>query len=150
MHSPSLGAACTQISSSLFFLLLDSLNGLRPVHCRGSAITLTRHSVRLLWTRDQPVAAENCTWQHTTFARDRHPRPDGIRTRNPSKRGASDTRLRPHGHWDRLQFCTGNNKCVDLTTSTCTVGGVISHFATHRFPMVSLEFFTDIIRTPTL
>jgi hypothetical protein len=25
----------------------------------------------------------------------------GIRTRNPSKRGAADPRLRPRGHWDR-------------------------------------------------
>ena len=28
--------------------------------------------------------------------------PGGIRTRNPSKRSAVDTRLRPLGHWDRL------------------------------------------------
>jgi hypothetical protein len=26
----------------------------------------------------------------------------GIRTHNPSKRAAEDPRLRPHGHWDRL------------------------------------------------
>jgi hypothetical protein len=28
--------------------------------------------------------------------------PSGIRTRNPSKRAAADTRLRRRGHWDRL------------------------------------------------
>ena len=27
--------------------------------------------------------------------------PDGIRTSNPSRRAAADTRLRPLGHWDR-------------------------------------------------
>jgi len=31
----------------------------------------TPHSVRLLWTSDQPVA-ETSTWQHTTFTRDTH------------------------------------------------------------------------------
>ena len=30
--------------------------------------------------------------------------PGGIRTRNPSKRSAVDTLLRPLGHWDRLFF----------------------------------------------
>ena len=39
--------------------------------------------------------------QHTTFTRDRHPCPGRIRTRNPSKRAAADSRLRPRGHWDR-------------------------------------------------
>ena len=31
--------------------------------------------------------------------------PDGIRTRNPSKRAAEDPRLRSRGHWDRLKSC---------------------------------------------
>ena len=30
--------------------------------------------------------------------------PGGIRTCNPSKRSAADSRLRPLGHWDRLGF----------------------------------------------
>ena len=30
--------------------------------------------------------------------------PGGIRTRNPSKRSAIDTRLRPLGHWDRQRI----------------------------------------------
>ena len=34
----------------------------------------TPHSVRLLWTGDQPDA-ETSTWQHTTLTRDRHPCP---------------------------------------------------------------------------
>jgi hypothetical protein len=53
----------------------------------------TQHSVGLLWTSDRPVP-ETSTWQHTTLTRERHPRPSGIRTRNPSKRAAADPRLR--------------------------------------------------------
>jgi hypothetical protein len=34
----------------------------------------TPHTVGLLWTSDQPIA-ETSTWQHTTFTRDKHPRP---------------------------------------------------------------------------
>jgi hypothetical protein len=30
--------------------------------------------------------------------------PGGIRTHNPSKRGAADPRLRPRSHWDRLMY----------------------------------------------
>jgi hypothetical protein len=54
---------------------------------------------RILWTSDQPVA-ETSTWQHTTLTTDIHP-PGGIRTRNPSKRGAADPRLRSRGHQNR-------------------------------------------------
>jgi hypothetical protein len=32
------------------------------------------HSIGLLWTRHRPDA-ETFAWQHTTFTRDRHPRP---------------------------------------------------------------------------
>ena len=30
--------------------------------------------------------------------------PGEIRTHNPNKRGAADPRLRPRGHWDRLNY----------------------------------------------
>jgi hypothetical protein len=60
----------------------------------------TRHSVRLLWTSDQPDA-ENSIWQHTTLTKDRHPCPGEIRTYNPSKRTVANPRLRPRGHWDQ-------------------------------------------------
>jgi hypothetical protein len=62
----------------------------------------TPHPQRFLWTSDQPDA-ENSTWQHTTFTRDRQHASGGIRTRNPSKRAAARWHLRPRGHWDRLQ-----------------------------------------------
>jgi hypothetical protein len=41
--------------------------------------------------------------------------PGGIRTHNPSKRAAEDSRLRPHGHWDRLNHRTATHnfrRCV--------------------------------------
>jgi hypothetical protein len=80
---------------------------LLPTLCRfrGYCYTLShtirhKHSVELLWTRDRPVA-EACTWQQATFTRDIYA-PDGIRTRNPSKRAAADPRFRPRGHRDGL------------------------------------------------
>ena len=56
----------------------------------------TPHSVRLLWTSEQPNA-ETSTWQHTTLTTAIHAL-YGIRTRNPSKRTAADPRLIPRSH----------------------------------------------------
>jgi hypothetical protein len=61
----------------------------------------TPHSVRLLWTSDQPEAGTS-TWQHTTLTRSRHSCPGGIQTRSPSKRAAAEPRLTPRDHWNRL------------------------------------------------
>jgi len=59
----------------------------------------TPQSVRLLLASDQPDA-ETSTWQHTTIQTERHScHRGGIRTLNPSKRVAADTRLRPLGNW---------------------------------------------------
>ena len=76
--------------------------GPRPVHYQGFMITLrhTPQSVGLLWTSDQLVA-DTSTWQHTTLRIDIHA-PSGVRTRNPSKRAAADSRLKPRCRWDRL------------------------------------------------
>jgi len=57
-------------------------------------------SVGLLWTSDQPDE-ETSTWQHTTLQGTDIHVPGGARIRNPSKRAATDPRLRPHGHQDR-------------------------------------------------
>jgi hypothetical protein len=57
----------------------------------------TPHLVGLLWISDRPLE-DISTRQHTTLTTDRH---QMIRTRNPSKRGAPDLRLRPRGHRDR-------------------------------------------------
>jgi len=60
----------------------------------------TPHWIGLLWTSDLPDA-ETSTWQHIEVTRDRHPCPDGIRTRNPGMRTVAEPRLRPRGHWGR-------------------------------------------------
>ena len=60
------------------------------------------HWVRLLWTRDRPVA-EKSTWQKTTTSQEREIHaPRGIWTRNSRKPTAADPRVRSCGHWDRL------------------------------------------------
>jgi hypothetical protein len=44
-----------------------------------------------------------------------HPCPGGIRTRNPSKRSAADSRPKPHGHWDdrfRLPDCPSRSESL--------------------------------------
>jgi hypothetical protein len=58
----------------------------------------TPHSVGVYWTSDQPHA--HLSLPVTT---DLHA-PGGIETRDPSKRTAADSRLRPRGHRDRPKF----------------------------------------------
>ena len=53
--------------------------------------SVTPHSVRLLWTSDQPDV-ETSTWQHTSLTTDIH-NLSGIRTHNPSKRADADQAL---------------------------------------------------------
>ena len=67
----------------------------------------TPHTVRFLWTSDQP-SAETSTRQHATFTRPKHSCPGRIRTRNPNTRAAADPRLRPRMHWDRLHTVIHN------------------------------------------
>jgi hypothetical protein len=75
--------------------------------CRGLLLHLITlndthaHTVRLLWTRDQPTQRPlpNNT-QHSQETNIHAP--VRIRIRNPSKRATADLRLRPRGHWDRL------------------------------------------------
>jgi hypothetical protein len=57
----------------------------------------TPQTGELVWTSDQ-------SWQHTTLITDVHS-PGGIRTRNPSKRSAADTRLRVKTHIQRPAAC---------------------------------------------
>jgi hypothetical protein len=52
--------------------------------------------VRLLWTRDRPVA-ETSTSRHNIH-RDRHLYPGGVRIRSPSKRAVADLRRRRRGY----------------------------------------------------
>jgi len=80
---------------SFFSLSLTSSTYCR---CRGLLLQLITfnethtHSLGILWRTDQPIAKASI-WQHTTFTTDNHD-PDGIRTRNPSKRAAAELRLK--------------------------------------------------------
>jgi len=83
-----------------FFQSAATPSGPRAPHYRGlRSYSDKAHSEGLLCTSDQPVV-EVSLWQHTRLTKDR------IRSYNPSKRVAEDSRLRPRGHWDR-QLITG-------------------------------------------
>ena len=60
----------------------------------------TLHSVRFLWTSDQSDG-ETSTRQHATLQETDIHVPGGTGIRNPSKRAATDPRLRNQGHQDR-------------------------------------------------
>jgi hypothetical protein len=62
--------------------------------------SVTRHSVELLWTNDQP-GAETSTGSTQNSQETDIPAAGGILTRNYSKRAAGNPRLRQSGHWDR-------------------------------------------------
>jgi len=70
-------------------------SGPGPPHSRSFYITHNDvpQAVGFLWTSDQPVAGTS-TWQHTTFTRDRHPRPRWVS--NPQFQHASGRRLAPY------------------------------------------------------
>jgi len=57
-----------------FFYGVTAPSGPGPPHVIGvsRSHSNTPHSVRLLWTSDQPEA-ETSSWQHTTLTTDRHP-----------------------------------------------------------------------------
>jgi len=61
-------------------------------------------TVGILWTSDHPDA-ENCTWQHTTFTRDRpYITPAGFEPAIQQAGATADPRLRLRGDWDRHYF----------------------------------------------
>jgi hypothetical protein len=84
---------------TIFFHGTTALSGPRPPHYRGFTITL-RHTtlgrtpLDILSQRPLPDNTQHS--QRTVIHAN-----GGIRTNNPSKRVAVDTRLRPHSHWDR-------------------------------------------------
>jgi len=59
----------------------------------------TPHSLGFFWASDQPNA-ETCTWQYTTLTETDIHYFCKIRTHNPIKRAAAESRLRPRGRWD--------------------------------------------------
>jgi len=90
--SPGL-AMTGRIHDIFLFLAQQPLSG--PATSFTRFLDHTRHTtvgIKLLWTRDQPIA-ENLTWQHTTITTDRHPctRWDS----NPQSQRANDRRPTP-------------------------------------------------------
>jgi hypothetical protein len=61
--------------------------------------------------RDEGSARrKTSTWQHKHSQEKNVHAPGGIRTHDPSKRSASDLRLKPRDHWDRLWFSISSPK----------------------------------------
>ena len=100
-------------SAGIFFLLalqpplgvvFYSLVGFSLLACEVSwSHTTTRHirqdsSERMISPSQRPLPDNIQHSQQTNIHS-----PGGIRTHNLSKRAAEDLRLRPRGHWDRLQ-----------------------------------------------
>jgi hypothetical protein len=84
----------------------------------------TQHSVGLLWTSDQPDARPTPDNTQHSQATDIYAR-GGIRTRNPSKRAATDSRLRRRGHWDRPNmFKYWRHMSVVITYKNCIIYSV--------------------------
>jgi hypothetical protein len=54
----------------------------------------------------------------TTHTTQKHSRPGGIQTRNPSKRSTADPRLRSLGHWDRLLSIPGPSSPLRVAIPT--------------------------------
>jgi hypothetical protein len=95
--SPSSGrrnpkAYKSHISNSLFFSHgTTSPSGPGPPHCRGWDST-----GRVIGPKQSPLRDNTQHSQET----DIHA-PGGIRTRNPSKLAAADSRFKPRDHWNR-------------------------------------------------
>jgi len=100
----------------LYFFLFGATapNGPGLPHSGGFLITFNDapQSVGLPCTSDQLVA-ETSTLQHTNHTMDNIHSPGGIQTHNLSRRVATDLRLRPRGHWERLSFMLARIKIQD-------------------------------------
>jgi hypothetical protein len=99
-------AAEKNIENLCFFFPMarQPLGGLGRLIFRGFTITHFRHATLGRTPLDEGPARRRDLYltTHNTQKRQTSMPPGGIRTQNPSKRAAADPRLRPHGHWDRL------------------------------------------------
>jgi len=77
----------------------------------------TPHSVGLLWNSERPVADTSIWNTHKSHIH----AAGGIRTRNPNKRTAAGSRLRPRGHRNWRPDFTVHGNCVLRYVSVCTV-----------------------------
>jgi hypothetical protein len=68
-----------------------------------------------LWMSDQPDAETSTLADNTKHSQETNIHgPGGIRTHNPSKRGAANPRLRSRGRWDRPVLDT---KLIQMSVS---------------------------------
>ena len=82
----------------LFFPRPNSPQWSRVPHFRGFTITL-RHTTLCKTSLDEWSTRRRDLYLTTHNTHVRHRSPDGIRTRNPSKRAVADPHFRPHGQW---------------------------------------------------
>jgi hypothetical protein len=85
------------------------------------------HSVGLIWKNDRP---DFYVITHNTHSR-KSRAASGFRTRNPGKRKATDSRLRPSGHWNRQVEVECPAKCNEVSTR---VNGVTSQETSTLLP----------------
>jgi hypothetical protein len=81
----------------------------------------TPHSLRLLWTRDQPDAETLYLTTHNTHNRHTFVPPGGIRTRNPSKQTAADPRRSKGGSLGSAQTLNVTRKYSTLRIQSVSI-----------------------------
>ena len=79
--------------------------------------------------------------------------PGGIRTRNPSKWAAADPRVRPSGHWDRLNsyekqkfFDSPEFEPKTFQVVACRYSGPLPYRNSAIFPSACVHEFRAILR----
>jgi len=85
-------------------------SGPRPLHYRGFTITLRHTTLGKTALDGWSARSRDLYLTHSIH-------PGGIRTHNPSKRAATDPRLRPRAHWDRHIVTSGFRKFKWLIVS---------------------------------
>jgi len=98
----------TEQTSYMYFFLpwRKSPSGPRPTHYRGFMITLRHTTLHRTPLDEWSARGRDLYVTKNTHKRPTAMPPGGIRTHNPSKRGAADPRLSPRCHWDRQVTCT--------------------------------------------
>ena len=109
------------------------------------------YSIGLLWMSDQsvkrPLPANTQHSQQTNI----HAL-GGIRTHNPSKREATDLRVRPRGLWDSLLNSSSIHSAVRLTTGPKPLPKPALHIVRYRassfkweYPLLSLRSYSSFL-----
>ena len=122
-------------------------------HYRGFTITLRHTTLGRIpldaWSahrRDLHLTTHSIHKRQNLHAR------GGIRTRNASKRAAANPRLRPSGHWHRLDekqtsFDSPGFEPKIVQTVTCRCSGRLTFRNSAIFPSACVHEFRAILRT---